>query len=59
MIKDKIEIIQKDKDTIHNLANWMDAYDWEVKTCRRSGELERDKIKELSRLAIKILVNYI
>lgn len=52
-------LASRDAEILDELSAWLRAYEYEVAACGRCGDIESSKIKELSRDAIKKLVNYI
>ena len=48
-----------DARLLEDLAGWLLAYEVEILSCGRSGEVEIAKIRELVPKALKVIVNYL
>lgn len=57
--KEQARLAKQDAKALDELADELRAFHWEVDACGHDGQIHLERAQELSKGAIKILVNYI
>jgi hypothetical protein len=59
MKEEMTKFANSDAKLLEDLSGWLLTYEFEVRSCGRSGEIEMAKIQGLVPKVLKALVNYL